>query len=209
MSEAIMAANSGWAGVTSLKVVYCTARIKGPENIAGQNAQDAYLRALVNSGSTDIIEYGNYVSRVARAPLATASHSGKPVLVRPSWPIMIQDASHAPVPDAIFMVSVARREEKGTDVNVASHLLLDTVRGNIDAAVVISNDSDLSFPVRAARDIIPVGTINPSSNYTAGALSGAPSDGVGSHWWYKLTSKDLFTAQLPSTLAAITKPADW
>ena len=40
------------------------------------------------------------------------------------------------------MVSVARREEKGSDVNVATHLLIDACDNNIEAAVVISNDSD-------------------------------------------------------------------
>jgi hypothetical protein len=34
---------------------------------------------------------------------------------------------------ATFMVSYAYREEKGSDVNVASHLLLDTLQGAVDA----------------------------------------------------------------------------
>jgi hypothetical protein len=50
-------------------------------------------------------------------------------------------------PDAIFMVSVADREEKGSDVNVATHLLTDVCEQKIDAAVVISNDSDLALPI--------------------------------------------------------------
>jgi len=33
---------------------------------------------------------------------------------------MVQDGAGAPVTDARFMVSVAHREEKGSDVNVAS-----------------------------------------------------------------------------------------
>jgi hypothetical protein len=49
------------------------------------------------------------------------------------------------------MVSYANREEKGSDVNVASHLLVDVLTDRIDAAVVISNDSDLRFPVQFAR----------------------------------------------------------
>ena len=43
-------------------------------------------------------------------------------------------------------------EEKGSDVNLASHLLLDAVRGAFDVAVVISNDADLRDPVRMARE---------------------------------------------------------
>jgi hypothetical protein len=33
------------------------------------------------------------------------------------------------VPDASFMVSVAYREEKGSDVDVAFHLLIDVLTG--------------------------------------------------------------------------------
>jgi hypothetical protein len=46
------------------------------------------------------------------------------------------------------MVSYANREEKGSDVNVAAHLLLDVLGGAIDGALVVSNDSDLRFPVQ-------------------------------------------------------------
>ena len=55
------------------------------------------------------------------------------------------------VPDARFIASVARREEKGSDVNVATHLLIDTLGHIIDAALVISNDTDLALPVAQAR----------------------------------------------------------
>lgn len=77
------------------------------------------------------------------------------------------------------MVSVADREEKGSDVNVATHLLIDVYEQKIDAAVVISNDSDLALPIRHARARVPVGMVHPGINYPAGALSGSPEDGVG------------------------------
>jgi Protein of unknown function DUF88. len=104
---------------------------------------------------------------------------------------------------------VAHREEKGTDVNVASHLLLDLLRHRVTAAVIVSNDSDLAFPVARARELVPVGVVNPSPNPTAGALRGHPNDGVGRHWWYKLAASDLTAAQLPAQVATLTKPKDW
>jgi hypothetical protein len=107
------------------------------------------------------------------------------------------------------MVSVARREEKGSDVNVATHLLLDVLSGNVDAAVVVSNDSDLRLPVLEARARVPVGLVNPTKAYSAGALNGSPSDGVGGHWWYQLTATDLYAAQLPNPAGKATKPAGW
>jgi hypothetical protein len=45
---------------------------------------------------------------------------------------MVQDANGNPVPDATFMLSYANREEKGSDVNVAAHLLVDVLTGVVD-----------------------------------------------------------------------------
>jgi hypothetical protein len=44
-------------------------------------------------------------------------------------------------------------------VNVASHLLLGVLDRRVDAAVVISNDSDLAFPLKEARKRLPIGLI--------------------------------------------------
>jgi hypothetical protein len=74
------------------------------------------------------------------------------------------------VPDARFMASVARREEKGTDVNIAAHFLIDVMSKSVHAAVVISNNSDLTLPIRFVRTMVPVGVVNPPTSYRAGAL---------------------------------------
>lgn len=116
-------------------------------------------------------------SRASTAPLAVKGRNSKPVLVEPDWPIMIQDHSGQDVPGATFMASVARREEKGSDVNVASHLLIDVLTRRVDAAVVISNDSDLAYPIGVAREHVPVGLINPTKGVRAGKLAGTPTDG--------------------------------
>jgi len=105
------------------------------------------------------------VARVATAPLALLGKNGRPVITHLSWPVKVQDGLEKNIPDARFMVSVARREEKGSDVNVASHMLIDVLTQEIDAVMVISNDSDLSFPVRIARSYVPVGLINPTKGY--------------------------------------------
>ena len=204
----LIRANSTWPTLSSLRVVYCTARISGADNRVGQQEQDAYLRALETAGSIDELSMGQYVTRTATAPLAVAGKNGKPVLVHPAWPIMVKDGE-ANVGGATFMASVARREEKGSDVNVASHLLIDIFEGRVGAAVVVSNDSDLAYPIAEARKRVPVGLVNPSRNYLAGKLAGQPTDGVGSHWWYQLTSPDLHAAQLPSSVGKLSKPAPW
>jgi hypothetical protein len=81
--------------------------------------------------------------------------------------------------------------------------------GAVDAAIVVSNDSDLKFPIRYARTRVPVGVINPSDNYTAGALRGKPDDGVGSHWWGTLTADQFRSAQLPERVGALSRPVGW
>lgn len=121
----------------------------------------------------------------------------------------VQDANSGNVPQARFIVSYAFREEKGSDVNVASHLLVDTLEGNIDAAIVISNDSDLSLPLQQARARIPTGTVNPSPNVLAGRLRGRNTDGVGKHWWVQLRAADLRAHQLADPCGRFAKPPEW
>ncbi|HET9254749.1 MAG TPA: NYN domain-containing protein [Pseudonocardiaceae bacterium] len=129
--------------------------------------------------------------------MAVPDHKDRPKLVHPGWPVMVKTGAMLDDPDAVFMVSIADREEKCSDVNVATHLLTDVCEQNIDAAVVISNDSDLALPIKHARARVPVGTVHPEINYPAGALSGSPDDGVGGHWWRQLAKPDYLAHQLP------------
>lgn len=212
LSHRLIANGSTWdlsgGDELSLKVVYCTAMVSGASNPSGAEDQQIYVRALKAAKSVDHVELGNYVARVAEAPLAVRDQKNRPELVGPQWPLMVQDRDRNHI-DAKFIVSVARREEKGSDVNVASHLLIDTLNKEIDAAVVISNDSDLQFPIKFAREHVPVGTVNPSASYLAGKLRGSPADGVGNHWWYQLRDSDVSACQLPARVGKVTKPSGW
>lgn len=118
LASRVIGSQSGWAGPFHLRVVFCTARIKGHSNTTSQHDQDTYLRALQIHKAVDVIELGQYVERVATSPLATIGKRGKPVLATSQWPIVVRDATGTDVPQATFMASVARREEKGSDVNV-------------------------------------------------------------------------------------------
>ena len=56
---------------------------------------------------------------------------------------------HRPsAPANALVVEVHAREEKGSDVNLAAHLLNDAWSGLFDAAVVVSNHTDLVAPIR-------------------------------------------------------------
>ena len=211
LSSTLAAKRLNWTGSTVDRIVYCTARIDQASNPSGHIDQDVYIKALMATGSVDEVEFGYYVARVKQAPLAVRSPgaAGVPRLVHPQWPIMVQDSGGVPQPNAMFLVSYANREEKGTDVNVASHLLVDIFMQRIDAAMVISNDSDLRYPIQIARNHIPVGVVNPSPNRLAGALQAQPNVGVERHWWYQLTAADLAGCQLPDPAATFRRPAGW
>src|SRR5258708_37858306 len=64
-------------------------------------------------------------------------------------------------------VWVEKTEEKGSDVNLASHLVRDAFRKQFEVAVLITNDSDLAEPGRVvAQELhIPIGILNPHQQH--------------------------------------------
>ena len=180
--ERMIERNAAWAaqGATLHRLVYCTALIRGEIDQNGRRRQEAYVAAL---GADDriTIELGRFALRAA------------PGGVREDGVGMRRK-----VPD-----------EKGSDVNVASHLLIDIHTRAIDAAVLISNDSDLRLPAQHARTHVPTATVNPRGRPTARDLRGEPHEGVGGHWWYRLTADDFFDHQLPEVVGGARKPAAW
>lgn len=209
MAESLVASRRNWPGAQVAKVVYCTARIEGRTNPEGHRDQDIYLKALAAAGSVDHIEYGKYVTRTKKTVLATKDDRGRPVPITSNWPVMVQDQNGQPVRDARFMVEVINVEEKGSDVNVAAHVLIDIAADAVDAVVVISNDSDLRLPIQHARRLVPVGIVSPHRGQVAGDLQGRVSDGVGNHWWAQLTRSDFTAAQLANPVVRYPRPAGW
>lgn len=202
-----------WPGGVVTRVVYCTARVNDPDDPPQTQRQQHYLKALRRSGSVDVIEEGYYASWAKESVMSVEQSGTKdPSVFRDptageSWSSNLRLRRSSS--DGTMLATVRKREEKGSDVNVASHLLNDVLTGAVQAAIVISNDSDLALPMRIARDHVPVGLINPGTNYLAGALSGTPSDGVGGHWWARLRQADLLAAQLPNPAGGVHRPASW
>ncbi len=74
---------------------------------------------------------------------------------------------------------VLKMEEKGSDVNIATYMLVDAFRADCDQLVVVTNDSDLAEPIRIINKElkIPVGVFNPHTQDTAvrrARITGAP-----------------------------------
>jgi uncharacterized LabA/DUF88 family protein len=68
--------------------------------------------------------------------------------------------------DGTGTVKVIKTEEKGSDVNLASYILTDAYDGLYDVAVIVSNDSDLAYPISYVKNRLGkiVGLLNPHKN---------------------------------------------
>ena len=120
------------------RIRYFTARVSGRTDPGTPLRQGAYLRALWTL-PTVTIHLGKFLQSNVRMPLAS------------------------PLPGHPRTVEVIKTEEKGSDVNLATYLLVDAFRHDSDVAVVVSNDSDLCEPIRIVQDEfgVPVGLLNP------------------------------------------------
>ena len=105
------------------RIRYFTALVDGRKDPDTPHRQQTYLRALGTIPDLTI-HYGSFTTHVKTLPL----ESGR-----------------------VGMARVLKTDEKGSDVNLASHLLLDAFAGEFEIALVVSNDSDLAFPIRAVR----------------------------------------------------------
>ncbi len=201
-----------WPGSTIDRVVYCTARVNDPSDPSQTQRQDFYLKALRRHGAVDLIEEG-YYSSWAKESVMTVEPSGTrmPTALRDpqalfgwSHDLQVRRDAHG-----VLLATVRKREEKGSDVNVATHLLVDILERRVDAAIVMSNDSDLALPLSIARMHVPVGLLNPSKRHLAGALSGKATEGAGQHWWIRLDPNDVKQCQLPDPVGGISRPVGW
>ncbi len=167
---------------------YFTALIRPrPESSGSRRRQLVFIRALETIPNLTI-HYGQFRERRIRRPLV------------------------APTTGQGRTVEVFDTEEKGTDVNLASYLLMDGAAGEYEQAVVISNDSDLATPIRMVRDRLrlPVGVVNPN----VVQRSVTPKDLIDAATFVRrLRSSTLRVCQFPPELTdsrgTISNPPEW
>jgi len=167
-------------------------------------AQIKYFTALVSARPSDLdqpVRQQLYLRALATLPKVSVhlghflTHEVTMALVVPSG----QPQKYA---------RVVKTEEKGSDVNLATHLLHDAHMGRFDVAVVISNDSDLLEPIKIVRQDLnkKVGILNPHPN---------PSRALLPHIDFikQIRPGVLRAAQFPVTLTdahgTFTKPPRW
>lgn len=133
-----------------IKVRYFTARVSGRRDPDAPRRQQLYLDALSSVPEIEV-HFGTFLEKRKYASLV------RPKLDR-------SDRENVPTflpwPD---VVRVWKTEEKGSDVALANHLLMDGFKGAYEAAAVLSNDSDLIEPIRMARTELklPIGLLSP------------------------------------------------
>jgi hypothetical protein len=106
-------------------VKYFTARVRPSPGDPDVNVrQDAYLRALQAHCPLLELHYGHFLRH-----RVSMEHANPPPPTVPVW----------------------KNEEKGSDVNLALHVLNDAWRDAYDCAVIVSNDSDLAESLRLVK----------------------------------------------------------
>lgn len=105
-------------------------------------------------------------------------------------------------------VEVIKTEEKGSDVNLATYLLWEGFAGDYEQALVITNDSDLAWPIALVRRELkrPVGVLYPPRKLSV-ELQRVAS------FVRPIRPGALSASQFPPTLrdarGVLTKPAIW
>ena len=167
------------------QIKYFTAMVSARPHDPDQPVrQQTYLRALQTLSNVTVVK-GSFLSHPVLLPLARSITDGRS---NSAW--------------------VIKTEEKGSDVNLATHLLNDGYKKEYDIAVMITNDSDLLEPMRIVRNELklPVGIINPQKH---------PSWALRNHASFikPVRGWALQESQLPNTLTdadgTFTKPENW
>jgi hypothetical protein len=165
------------------EIHYCTAIVKdAPWDPHQSIRQQTFIRALETTGIE--VHYGSFLSKVVRMPLASPPRKGS------------------------RMVEVIKTEEKGSDVALGALLVAHGYQKRYEAAIVLSNDSDLVLPIKIVREELglPVGIYNPHQEFSFELNRVAT-------FRKKIRQGVLEAAQFPVTFedehGTITKPLTW
>jgi uncharacterized LabA/DUF88 family protein len=164
-----------------LQIKYFTALVNPRQSDPNQRSrQETFLRALATIPNLTII-YGFFLTHEIMMPLAPPGRGYQRVI---------------------------KTEEKGSDVNLATHLLIDGFDDAYELAVVVSNDSDLLEPIRIVTQRLgkPVGILNPHRVPSVALLPHA-------RFVKQIRPGVLASSQFPNVLSdargTFSKPAGW
>lgn len=174
-----------------IRISYFTAVIKalpGADPSSPQR-QQAYLRALESLPRTSV-------------------YLGKFRVDKRVMPLHPTELDENGLPKRVV---VKKTEEKGSDVALASRLLVDAMRGDADIYVVCTNDSDLVMPMRLVQEELgrDLGLLSPMQPKRASNELKQTKP----LWHRQITHEDLEACQLPDELedaiGTVRRPAKW
>lgn len=166
-----------------VQIKYFTALVSGKYNPQKPIKQQTFIRALKTHIPEIEIYYGHFLTHEVYAPLVESENDKR-------------------------TVKIIKTEEKGSDVNIAVHLLNDAWLNNYECAAIVSNDSDLAESMRLVKKHHPdkiLGLIMPGK--------GHPSKELMKHADFvkRVRTGVLKSSQLPNQIpnTKIIKPKDW
>lgn len=161
-----------------VRISYFTAVIKAlpGKDPSSPQRQQAYLRALRTLQRVEI-----FMGKFRIDPRIMTLH-----------PTQL-DESGNPV-----QVKVKKTEEKGSDIALASRLLIDAMKGDADVYVVCTNDSDLVMPLHLVQEELgrSVALLSPMQPKRASN----ELKQTNPVWHRQIRPEDLATCQLPDEL---------
>ena len=175
------------------EVKYYTAHASGAINPETPKRQQIYLDALKTIPEISVF-FGHFLRKPKWAGLFHPPEFRPLTQLDQPWP---------------NVVKVWKTEEKGSDVNLASHLIRDAFVGAFDVTAVISNDSDLVEPIKivAAEVSRPVGLITTVPRPNPELVQAAT-------FIRRIRNSDLKACQFPDPVPRnpdppLAKPATW
>lgn len=212
---------------------YFTARVSAEKDPGAPARQLTYIKALQTLPEVHI-HYGHFLTKKEWRPLTNLPVAGDPI--HTPNPVTLPEGDHlvgSKMPRTLPVRSYRGRskeprentgrkenqtpkalvaefrttEEKGSDVNLGTFLVNDAWKEEFDAAMVISNDTDLITPISMVSEERgkPVFVVCPRKGHMAHKL-----ENVASHVRH-IRVKHLKDAQFPDVLPStgISKPDEW
>jgi uncharacterized LabA/DUF88 family protein len=171
-----------------LSIKYFTAIVTGKIDPDQPIRQKTFIRALKKYIPEISVYYGEFLSHNVFKPLA--------------YPIEQNTFGKK-----IKFANIIKTEGKGSDVNLAVHLLNDAWRDHYDCAVVVSNDSDLAESLRLVKEQHnkKIGLITPGKTHPSRELL------KYADFTKRVRKGVLGASQLPDPIPGTTihKPAVW
>ena len=186
-------------------IKYFTAAVSARPSDPGQPIrQQTYWRALRTIPQLSIVK-GSFIKKPRSWPIWRPDrYRLRAAICQWLCPVMTYSD------DGVLLVRVQDTEEKGSDVNLAAHLVNDAHLNLFDEAIVFSGDSDLCEAVvivtKTVRKAVTVVNPNPQAGPSRQLLK------VASRYRHLHESElkgNQFPDSFPDVHGTITKPAGW